>query len=57
MWSHPLERRRHFVLRHFRGCAQTVYFSLHDITEGWRTACDLERLEKLVDLLLRAVIN
>ena len=57
MWSHRLERRRHFVLRHFRGCAQTVYFSLHDITEGWRTACDLERLEKLVDLLLRAVIN
>ena len=35
---------------YFRGCAQTVYFAWRDITDGWRTEGDVERLESLIGL-------
>jgi hypothetical protein len=38
---------------YFRACAQTVYFAWRDITEGWHTASDRERLECLVESALR----
>jgi hypothetical protein len=41
---------------YFRACAQTVYFAWRDITEGWHTDGDVERLESLIDMPLWAKI-
>jgi|SRR4051794_36232537 hypothetical protein len=37
---------------YFRACAQTVYFAWRDITAGWHTKGDVERLELMIDLPL-----
>jgi len=37
---------------YFRACAQTVYYAWRDITEGWHTKLDVERLESMIDLTL-----
>src|SRR6478752_2353609 len=37
---------------YFRACAQTVYFAWRDITAGWHTKGDVERLEAMIDLPL-----
>ena len=37
---------------YFRACAQTVYFAWRDITEGWHTKGDMERLDSLIDMPL-----
>jgi len=34
---------------YFRACAQTVYFAWRDITEGWHTVDDIERLESQIN--------
>lgn len=39
---------------YFRACAQTVYLAWRDITEGWHTEGDIERLESFIDLPLWA---
>jgi hypothetical protein len=35
---------------YFRACAHTVYAAWRDITDGWHTDDDVERLESLIGL-------
>lgn len=35
---------------YFRACAQTVYSAWRDITDGWHTEDDVERLESFIGL-------
>jgi hypothetical protein len=35
---------------YFRACAHTVYFAWRDITDGWHTEAEVERLESFIGL-------
>jgi hypothetical protein len=35
---------------YYQACAQTIYFAWRDITDGWQTEGDVERLETLIGL-------